>query len=106
MTEQEKRKRVKGMEDTIEKFRKENLCDHFSHTACALNCEECHLGVLVDAGYRKEEEVRKEIAKEIKETLSFELEENGIVDFRNSLRDENFYIVFNRVFKKFGVEEL
>ena len=65
MTEQEKRERVKVMEDTIYEFHKKNLCDHFSHTACALHCDECHLGVLVDAGYRKEEEVRKEKAKEI-----------------------------------------
>ena len=59
---------------------------------------------MIDKGYRKEEEVRKETAKEIKETLLFELEENGSVDFTNAIRDENFKVVFNRVFEKFGVE--
>ncbi len=102
MTEQEKR------EKAIEEMA------HIVVSDCKNTCKNCGIyGWCIgffnatrfyDADYRKKEEVQKETAKEIKKTLSFELEENGIVDFTNSIRDEKFKVVFNRVFKKFGVE--
>ncbi len=107
MTEQERDKRIKGMEDTISEFREQNLCDHFSHTECALHCDECHLGVLVDAGYRKADEVRKETVKKI---IDF-LKENGHFGYDYPSSPHSPIVtfdpcIFEDIENEFGVEEL
>ena len=60
MTEQEKReKAAKEMQTDLHK-----RCKEMYHE-CGNDCYDCMFRILYDLGYRKEEEVRKETAKEI-----------------------------------------
>ena len=104
MTEQEKRE--KAIDDMDFIFY--NECKAYLEGECpkGKNCRTCQNGILYDAGYRKEEEVRKKTMREIYKALL------GTAHINGKVVKENYEIIISlwtledidRLFKDLGME--